>query len=547
MFLTGPLTGLVPGGAHTCLAFKSPLTGLTLGHAITGAQWGPELRAAGYEGLIIAGQAAEPVYLYIEDDRVEIRDAAPLWSLGTMATEIRLKEGAGNSRVRVLCIGPGGENKVRFASVQQEYFRSAARGGSGCLMGSKRLKAVVVRGGQAIPVARPQELSQAHEAIRARLTEARTQDRRGYSLARWGSTVSQTAHSDISELDVRNYREAWWDQVDAIGGLEYERRCKVRSRSCFGCPIACMQTGVIREGPYAGTLTNPDFDSSGTIGPGCLVTDFEGATYLSSLGDDLGLDNAYLGNVTSFAMECYEKGLLGKADLDGIDLTWGNVEAIIALWDKIVRREGIGDLLAQGVHVAAQEIGHGAEAFAMHVKGLSFAGYAPQAHPDRALQYAVADRGGCHHYGLTIAEQNLRALADSILVCSWHRSLVPASLYRAALNAVTGWNMSEADWEETGRRILILARAYNIREGMVPLRDDVLPARVHRDALTWGPRAGAVYPREQFERDRAVWYQGRGCDEQGVPTKARLQELGLEFAVSALEVEGAWSQSGCAS
>lgn len=529
MFLTGPLTGLMPGGAHTAVMFKSPGTGATIGHAIVGAQWGTELKTAGYDGLIVTGQAAKPAVIDIADDRVTVREAGDLWGKGTMATELALKAASGDPRQRVLCIGPAGENGVRFASIQQEYFRAAARGGSGALMGSKQLKAITVRGHGPIPVARPQAYAERYATVLAKLRGNRTR-RRGYGLVRWGSTISHDPHSDISELDVKNYREGYWADVDEIGGLEYERRAKVRSRSCMGCPLCCLQTGVLKEGSHAGTLTNPDFDSFGTVGPGCLITDFAGAHYLSALGDDLGMDNASLGNVVGFVMECYQRGILTRADCDGLEMTWGNVQAMETLWHKVARREGFGALVAEGVKALSARLGKGTEAFAMHVKGLEFAGYAPTAHPDRALQYAVGDRGGCHHYGLTLQEQDSRAWADSLASCAWHRAMLGAPDYLGLLSAVTGWDYEPADWENTALRMLLMARAYNIREGTVPLRDDVLPARVHDDALTVGSMAGFRYDRADFERDRAEWYAVRGCDEQGYPTRETMERLGLGFA-----------------
>lgn len=529
MFLTGPLTGIAPGAAHTTVVFKSPNTGITLGHAITGAQWGTELKTAGYDGLIVTGQSSKPVCIVIEDKQVSIREADFLWGKGALETEVVLKRTLGDPRWRVACIGPAGENLVKFASIQQEYFRSAARGGPGAVMGSKRLKAIAVRGHGPIPLARPKEYAARYAAVYAKLRDARTGKRRGYNLSRWGSAISQVPHSDISELDVKNYREGYWKDVDKISGLEYERRSKVRSRSCFNCPLACMQTGVLREGEHAGTLLNPDFDSFGTIGPGCLASDYAGAEYLSALGDDLGFDDTTLGNVVGFAMECYEKGLLTKADCDGLELKWGDTKVMEVLWHKIARREGIGNLLAEGVRDAAAKIGRGSEKFAMHAKGVSFAGYTPQAHHDRGLQYAIGDRGGCHHYGLDETEQNARVWADSLTCCAWHRALLAPADYMALLSSATGVEFSPDDWNMTANRMLMMARAYNIREGMVPERDDVLPARVHDEPLTQGPKAGACYPREEFLRDRAEWYAARGCDDKGYPTRQTLGNLGLGF------------------
>lgn len=534
ILLTGPLTGIAPGAAHTTVVFKSPNTGITLGHAIMGAQWGTELKTAGYDGVVITGQSSKAVYLAIEDKQVAIRNADFLWGKGAMETEVLLKNKLGDPRWRVACIGPAGENLIKFASIQQEYFRAAARGGPGAVMGSKRLKAIVVRGHGPIPLAQPEAYAERYAEVYAKLREAKTGKRRGYNLSRWGSTISQVPHSDISELDVKNYREAYWKDVDKVSGLEYERRSKVRSRSCYNCPIACMQTGVLREGEHTGTLLNPDFDSFGTIGPGCLAGDYAGAHYLSALGDDLGFDNTTLGNTVGFAMECYEKGLLTKADCDGLELNWGDVKVMEILWHKIARREGIGALLADGVREAAAKIGRGSEKFAMHAKGLAFAGYAPQAHHDRGLQYAVGDRGGCHHYGLDQTEQNARVWADSLTACAWHRALLNRGDYMGLLSTATGVDFAPDDWDQTANRMLMIARAYNIREGMVPEREDVLPARVHDEPLTQGPKAGAFYPREEFLRDRAEWYASRGCDEKGYPTRQTLDQLGLGFAANNL-------------
>lgn len=535
MFLTGPLTGIGPGTSQVCLVFKSPATAMTLGHALSGANWGPELKFAGYDGLIVKGKSPRPVYILIDNDKIEIRDAGHLWGKGSFATEDELKKELRDPLFRIMSIGPAGENLVRFASVQQEYFRSAARGGPGAVMGSKNLKAVVVRGSEPLNVADPETYYAARKVGHAKLADGRAKMRRGYTLKRWGSTISTVSHSDVSELNVRNYRDAWWDDVDKTGGIEYERRCRVKSRSCYSCPVSCMQLGVIREGPYAGYTVNPDFDSTGTIGPGCLLTDLNGMVYLSRLGDDLGMDDASLGNTVGFAMECYEKGLLSQSDLDGIDLRWGNVEAMVQMWHKIARREGIGDLLAEGVKRAAQKIGGGSEKFAMHVKGLEFAGYAPHAHADRGLQYAVGDRGGCHHFGLTMTEQNHRIWADSLTACSWHRSFIEPQTYVDMLNPAAGWNLTVADWDLIANRMLTISRAYNIREGMRPLLHDVLPDRIHSEALRWGPKAGSYYPRDKFEADREAWYKERGYDAAGIPTDEILRNLGLEFTIPELE------------
>jgi aldehyde:ferredoxin oxidoreductase len=535
MFLIGPLTGLVPGGAQLSTVFKSPLTGNTLSHSVVGAHFGAELKAAGYDGLIITGRATRPTHVRIVDDRIDFLDASHLWGKNTFETEQRLKKESEDRRTRCLSIGIAGENGVLFAGIQQEYFRSAARNGSGTLMGAKNLKAITVRGTHPIEVERPDAFFKMYAEIWRRLKEARTGIRGGYYLVRWGSTVGSVRHSDANELDVKNYKEAYWDEIDSIGGLEFERRCKVKSRGCFLCPVPCMQHGVIRMGKYAGRIACPDYDSTSTIGGGCLVNDHDGLIYLNSLGDELGVDNISMGNVTGFAMECYEKGLITKRDLDGIELEWGDVEAIKALWDLIIRRDGIGEVLSKGVRHAAETFGGGSSDFAMHAKGLEFGAYTPQAKHDRGLQYAVGDRGGCHHFGTSIGEQNFRVMADSLVVCTWHRHFVTPELYISALNAAAGWDVEPKEWDFLAERLLIMSRSYNIREGMRPLIEDVLPMRTHNDALTWGPQAGAYYPIEKFYKDRREWYKTRGCSERGIPTKEHLAELGLDFVHHRLE------------
>ncbi|KKM10485.1 aldehyde:ferredoxin oxidoreductase [Clostridiales bacterium PH28_bin88] len=533
--LAGPLTGIVPGGAQICLVFKSPLTQNTIGYSLTGANWGTELRSAGWDGLILKGSAPTPVYLLIKNDRVELRDAGHLWGRTTFETEKILKEEIKDPFARVLSIGPAGENLVRFASVQQESFRSAARGGTGCVWGAKGLKAIIVRGTGPIPVNRPEEAFLARRKIERALIESRTTVRRAYDLVRWGGSITHLPHSDEEDLDVRNYQEGTWEEIDKVGGLAYELRCRAKTRGCFGCPVSCMPLGVIREGTFSGKIVCPDLDSTSTIGPGCLVNDLESMVYLSRWGDEQGIDTTSLGNVTGFAMECYEKGLLTLSDLDGIDLKWGSVPAMLALWQKIVRREGIGDLLAQGVRNAAKVIGGGAGSFAMHVKGLEFAGFTPKAHRERGLEYAVADRGAAHHFGSKTSHLYQRTWADCLTVCTWQRRMITPEMYIDLLHPVTGWDIGQDEWPVVAERILLTARSYNIREGTVPLRDDVLPERVHHEPMTKGKQAGAVYPKEQFVADRLAWYQERGCDAAGIPTAERLRALGLDFVIPDME------------
>ncbi|MDA8228006.1 MAG: aldehyde ferredoxin oxidoreductase [Desulfitobacterium hafniense] len=532
--LTGPLTAVAPGGAHTCLAFKSPQTN-TFNYSITGAQWGPELRAAGFDGLIITGKSEKPVYLYIKDGLAEFRDASHLWGVTSFQTETALKAEVGDSLARVLCIGPAGEQMIPYASVQQEFFRAAARGGGGAVWGSKNLKAIVVRGTGVIPVYDPVRTITLRREMEKLLIESRSSIRRSYDLIRWGGSMTNMPHSDEVDLNVANYREGYWEEVNKIGGLAYERLCRAKSRGCYGCPLGCMALGVIREGAYEGNLVCPDLEATANLGSGLLVNDLNSMVYLTRWADEQGFDATSLGNVTGFAIECYEKGLLTNIDSDGLALKWGNITGILALWAKILKREGIGELFAKGVKKAADIIGQGSHHFAMQVKGKEFACFTPQAYPSQGLQYAVSDKGPAHHFGGRADRAQQRTWADLLTVCTWQRRMIEPKVYLELLNAVTGWEVEISDWAKVTSRVILLGRAYNIREGMIPLQDDVLPERVHTDNLTQGLEAGKVYSREQFMKDRENWYLEYGCDPEGYPTTEALRQCNLEFVIPVMD------------
>lgn len=546
MIFTGPITSLLAGN-QTVLRFKSPLTATTtgsnlMGHAVTGGQFAPELKFAGYDGIIISGKAEEPVYLFINDDDVEIRDARHLWGRTVIETEVKIKEET-DPFTRVLSIGPAGENLVRYASVEQEYFRAAARCGSGTVMGSKNLKAVAARGTQGITLENPKECLMIEKEGFKLMGDP---PERVYARRRWGTTLAAIAASDRSYGPLKNWRESYWgDDVEKAGGLQWESRCRVKNRSCYGCAYTCMQLGVIRSGPYAGTIDSPDYDSTDLLHPNCMITDPNGVYALSAFCDEYGFDAISLGNVLSWTMECYEKGILTKNDLDGIDLTWGNVPAMFKISNKILHREGIGDLLAEGIKIASEKVGKGSEKFAMHCKGVEWGvgGTGNNRDNRECYCYVMSDHGGVHKYGTTIEWQNGTTMYDSLTHCSFHRGTFGWELPSRMLKAATGWDLinSEEDWDTFAWRIIILERAWNIREGLKPDRDDILPDRVHEEPLTLGPKAGtpaALYSREQFESDKQEWYKTRGCNEYGIPKKETLKRLDLEFVIPDLQKLG---------
>jgi aldehyde:ferredoxin oxidoreductase len=547
MFFTGPLTGLLSGN-RTIIRFKSPLTatstGLNLmGHTATGGNWAPELKFAGFDGVIVQGKAPEPVYLYIHNGEAEIRSAKHLWGRSIFETEVKLKEEI-DPFARVLSIGPAGENLVRYACVNNEYFYSGSRTGAGAVMGSKKLKAIAVRGTLDIPVEDPETLLEVEETVYKELTSSPAT---AYMRERWGSTTANISSSDSSTGPLWNWRESYWgDEIEKAGAFQFESRLRVKNRGCYGCPTPCNQLGIIREGPWAGSFDIPDYDSTDLLHPNCGVTDPNGVYALSSFLDQMGLDSITTGNTLSWVMECYEKGILTHDDLDGIELTWGNVPAMFKMVEKIVRREGIGNLLAEGIRIASAKVGKGSEKFAMHCKGVEWGvGGAGNNRDKRETQcYVMSDHGGVHLYGPNVESQNRFAIADSITICirnlTFDVNSVQLPTLSKALKAATGWDLlkNQEELDTVANRILILERAWNIREGLRPDRDDILPERVFTEPLTLGPKAGtpaAIYDRRQFEADKQEWYAARGCDEHGIPTKETLRKLGLDFVIPTLE------------
>ncbi len=546
MFFTGPLTGLLSGN-RTIIRFKSPLTatstGLNLmGHTSTGGNWAPELKHAGFDGVIVKGRATEPVYLYIHDGDAEIRSAKGLWGSSIVKTEVKLKEEL-DPHARVLSIGPAGERLVRYACVNNEYFYSGSRCGAGAVMGSKNLKAIAVRGTLDIPVADPDTLMQLEKTVYRELT---SDPATTYMRKRWGSTTANISSSDSSTGPLWNWKEAYWgDKIEMAGAFQFESRLRVKNRGCYGCPMPCNQLGVIRKGKWAGSFDIPDYDSTDLLHPNCGVTDPDGVYALSSYLDHNGLDSISTGNTLSWAMECYEKGILTKKDLDGVDLTWGNVPAMFEIVDKIIRREGIGNLLADGVRIASAKTGKGSEKFAMHCKGVEWGVGGAGNNRDRreTFCYVMSDHGGVHLYGTSVDGQNRTAIADSLTVCmrnlTFDTNSIQLPTLSKALKAATGWDLipGKEEFDTLANRIIILERVWNIREGLRPDRDDVLPERVFTEPLTLGPKAGtpsAIYDQKQFEADKQEWYAARGCDEHGVPTKETLSSLGLDFVIPTL-------------
>jgi len=545
---TGPVTGtLVPGSSRYVIVTKSPETNLFL-DSYAGGYLPAEIKYAGYDIIIIEGKAENPTYLWINDSNVELRDASHLWGKLTYEAETRLKEEVGDSTARVAVIGPAGENLSNIAIVRNDYWHRCGRGGVGAVMGSKNLKAVVVRGSQGVRIADPKAL------INYILTTVEDKITRGRAavvangLMNYGTLSGISGMNAANILATRNFQKGQFEGAQEMDLDAVRRRLGIRDTSCMSCSMACLKFSRARSGVYAGAKSGAlQQETHSMMGSNLDIDSEEFLVQANALCDDLGLDTIEAGSVIGFAMECYERGLLSRDDLGGIDLHFGNESAVVEILPMIAYRQGIGDLFAQGVKLTAEKIGHGSEEFAMHTKGLAYPAYRPGiSSPAFALAYAIADRGGCHRRARPfVAEQAMtpfvtdgrarlvKTLYDERI--PWHCALccdlatctVGLDFEDAAFmfSTVIGWNFTEADMQMLADRVATLVRAYNIREGATRA-DDTLSPRCFQTETT-GPAAGKALTREMLDIMLDEYYALRGWDNEGIPTPETLERLGL--------------------
>ncbi len=537
MLMFGPLNGTSFPGQKACWIFKSPLTG-GLGRARSGGAYTTELKRAGWDGLIVTGKADCLTYLSVKDEDVELRDATHLALKDTQYTEHTIKQELEDPFTRVACCGPAGENRVRFGSIMSETSRAAARCGGGGVMGSKNLKAVAIRGTKTVPLQHPDEFNDLAKEITYRTTRGRGQYPFRQRVARWHTC----SHAGPTH-PLRNY--SWSGHVEEaykINTERQERRFYLRVYSCPSfCFGHCFEHGVVRQGPYTGISgENSEWDTSPTI-LGTGLTDVDAAMAAVSHLDKLGLDGSSCGNTLAWAIECYQRGLLTKEDTGGLELTWDNPDLVIQLVKQIAFRDGaFATLLGEGTKRAAAKIGRDTIAHACQAWGLENAAVDPRAAYPTAVGQATSARGGGDH--LTDRNSHL----DSLCVCSFVQLAQggpTAEDLAAFVQYATGWAFTAE--ELTGaffERVVSLQRAFNVREFWpTPLRDVEYNApKFFRDPIYAGPLKGTVLDRAQFEAERAKYYDLRGWDTRGIPTKETLMEHGLEGILVELEGLGVY-------
>lgn len=544
---SGPLAGLfLPGSGKIEMGAKSPQTGL-YGEGNMGGHFAGELKFAGYDALIIEGAASEPCFIVIDDDKVEIRDAGKYWGKGAFEAEKMLKDDLGGE-FQIATIGPAGENMVTYAVVSHDFGRQCGRTGVGAVLGSKKVKAVAVRGSRGFPVADPERvLAKGKEMYEACFAKPGFEEWTPYGTAGVTDWINE-----IGAFPTKNFHTGYFEKHKQINGPTLREKILILDKGCMGCPIPC---GKYSKVDYKGRtiyVEGPEYETIALMGGNLLIENIEEVAYVNYVADELGLDTISGGAVVAFVLECLEKGILTPADV-GRDVKWGDADGVAWLLERIARREGVGELVARGVKEAAERIGKGSERFAMHIKGLEISGYESRFAPAMMLAYMTADIGAHHNrawaitydaaVGQDIIEgkaakvielQHVRPLFDALGLCrlQWVEIGFELEHYAEIFPIVTGWDYSWEDLLRISERIWNLTRCFNRRERPDFGRAwDLPPPRWLEEPLPSGAGKGRCMSRENADKMLDEYYELRGWDANGLPTKAKLEELGLGFVL----------------
>lgn len=561
VFAVGPLTG---APATFCsryvVAGKSPLTGIW-GEAHASGFWGPELKHGGWDAIIVDGEADSPVYLAIEDDLVEIRDAADLWGRDTVETDHILRERHQDKRLRLLTIGQAGEKLSHLACIINDHARAAGRTGLGAVMGSKNLKAIAVRGTRGYKMADGDGFKQLMKKLNKTVKQAPARE----ALHKYGTDGAMMDLYEKGDVPIKNWTQGAWEEgVKKVSGPTMAETILTGTYSCRSCLIGCGRVVEVKEGSYAMSGKGPEYETAAGFGPNLLNDDLEAIAKANDICERYGMDTISTSAAVAFAMECYERGLLNRSDTDALELTWGNHAAIVELVRKIGEREGFGAVLADGSKKAAERIGGGSNKFCMEVKGLDLPFHDPRAFSSWAVAYTTSPRGGCHVYaptywlerGITFADlgydtpldrfatdgkgtwtkvfQDFCEVLESLVVCKFSLyGNLRGPDFADMVRLTTGWNVSLHDLLEIGERIVNVKRLILNRLG-ITRKDDVLPERITTMPLPVGGAKGYL-PEVEPMLDEYYW--ARGWDENGIPTPEKLRSLGIDKLAQDLEIE----------
>lgn len=549
IFMTGPMTGTFAAcaGRFNVVA-KAPLTG-TIGASNSGGYFGPELKFAGYDGIIFEGKSETPVYLKIYDDKIELKSAEHLWGKDVFeTTDTLLLENEEDAKVA--CIGVAGEKQVLFATIMNDKDRAAGRSGLGAVMGSKNLKAIVVRGTNDINVANKHEFMMASIDARNKLLEHPVTGKGG-GLATYGTQVLMNILNESHSLPTRNWQTSWFEDGDKISGEFLTDNYLIRNKACFACPIGCGRVIRIPDGKYKGIVAGPEYEAGWSYGASCGVNDMNAIDKANHVCNLAGFDPITMGATIACAMELYEIGAITKEEI-GEELIFGDAESILSWTERTANREGFGDLLALGSYRLAEKYGH--PELSMSVKKQEMPAYDGRAIQGMALEYATSNRGGCHVRGyLTSPEvlgipvktdplvtegkaellklfQDLTGLVDSSDICLFSTFGIGLPEISSMLRNAIGVDLSDEEFLKVGERIWNLERMFNLEAGFTK-EDDTLPPRLLEEAVTTGPAKGKVAELDVMLEE---YYKVRGWNKDGIPTEEKLDELSIDKKAMAL-------------
>jgi len=554
ILMTGPLTGTVMSTmSRMANITKSPLTG-TMSDSYSGGYFPAELKFAGFDGIIVSGRSPKPVYLLIKDGRAELRDASHLWGKGAFETTDLIVKESGESPRRYIdgpkvgCIGPAGENRVRYAAVVYDKHHFAGRGGTGAVMGSKNLKAISVRGtkqAKSLSInSEPAFVEMVKNVIRKDIRENPDEEQ----MIKEGTPGVVNQSQGAGLLPTRNFQTGVFPQADHINTEALFDTILVKhTTTCFSCAIGCRNITNVRDGPYAGLEgEGPEYETLAMCGSNLGIGDIRVVMKFNEECSDMGLDTISAGNVCGWAMELFERGIITKEDAERLELRFGNANVAVKLPRLIALRRGIGDVLAEGVMRASKKIGRNSERYVMHVKAQEYPAYDPRGSFGMALAYATSDRGADHNRAWPVADEafgnldpfTIEGKAELVhddqvrTSLKWSTTMcdfLAANLKLVArlLNAACETNYTEDSIKLVGERIWNLTRLFNLREGF-SRKDDSIPQRVYLDPLPEGNPKGRVLPEQDFQKMLSEYYKLFGWDEQGRPTSETLRRLDLQ-------------------
>ena len=554
IFAVGPLTATgAPCSSRMAVAAKSPLTN-AIGMALAGGHFPAELKRAGYDMLVIEGKAEKATYIAIKEGDVRFRSAEKLKGMVTTDTQLFIKEELGDHNYRVACIGPAGENLVPMACIVNER-RAAGRKGLGAVMGSKNLKAIAVRGHKKPDIADADKFKKARQAMNKAMKDS---DVLYPAFSKAGTPMVVDGMSEMGIYSIKNWSAT--GEIDLVKeqGLDAQDAMIVTKSYCTDCPVGCSQVKLVKDGPFAGFLSEgPEFETTYALGSTVGVGYLPAIIAADRICDEYGIDTISAGVSIGFAMELYEKGILTNKDTDGLELKFGNYQAMIEMLHRITYQEGLGELLGQGSKKAAEKIGKGSEAYAMQIKGLEMPAYDVRGAKAHGLNYATSYTGADHNRGyayqeifdvphpekvdrlaikgkgrLTKWNQDVRCVTcDCATMCAFLLDMAVPDIAcqntADLVNAASGLNLTADDIQQIGERINNIARLFNIGEGF-SRKDDTFPRRLMTEAIKAGASAGQLISQADLDEMLDEYYAERGWDKDGTPTAAKLKELGIK-------------------